>query len=132
MTAILGGHTWEEASAIAEVISEADQDVDIPLFVSLATTSPLQTTNQRPFFVQSDPTQSTQMKAVAAILKSWSIRNVSLIHETSHLASSSASIVSHLSQALRETGSELTHILPLTSSSCSLDEKLEELKRQQR
>ncbi|KAL4587224.1 hypothetical protein LXL04_000091 [Taraxacum kok-saghyz] len=47
--AILGGHTWEEASAIAEVISEADQN--IPVFLSLATTP-----------------QSTHMNAVAAIL----------------------------------------------------------------
>ncbi|XP_024980447.1 glutamate receptor 2.6-like [Cynara cardunculus var. scolymus] len=128
--AILGGHTWEEASAIAEVISKADHD--IPLFLSLADTTPLQASDQWPFLVQAVPTQSTQMNAVAAILQSWGIRQVTLIYETSLLASSSSSIISDLSQAFRQTGCELTHILPLTSGSCVLDEELEILKRQQR
>ncbi|KAI3716235.1 hypothetical protein L6452_23435 [Arctium lappa] len=128
--AILGGHTWEEASAIVEVISEADHD--IPVFLSLADTTPLHATDQWPFLVQTVPTQSTQMNAVAAILQSWGIRQVTLVYETSHLASSSSSIISHLSQAFRQTGCELTHILPLTSGSCVVDEELEILKRQQR
>ncbi|GJS65882.1 glutamate receptor 2.8-like protein [Tanacetum coccineum] len=68
--AIVGGHTWEEASAIAEGIIEADpdHDHDNPVFLSLASTTPLKPTEQWPFFVQFAPTQSTQMKAVAAIL----------------------------------------------------------------
>ncbi|XP_023771324.1 glutamate receptor 2.9 [Lactuca sativa] len=72
LKAILGSHTWEEASAIAEVI----------------------------------------------------------IYEASHLAST-ASIISPLSQAFRQTGSELNHILPLTSGSCLLEEELEVFKKQQ-
>nr|KAJ0203647.1 hypothetical protein LSAT_V11C500274800 [Lactuca sativa] len=124
--AILGGHTWEEASAIAEVISEADQNV--PVFLSLSTTP--QVTHQWPFFFQAVPTQSTQMNAVAAILQSWGIRQVTLIYEASQLSSTS-SIISHLSQAFRQTGSELNHILPLTSASCLLEEELEVLKKQQ-
>ncbi|KAK1416727.1 hypothetical protein QVD17_25843 [Tagetes erecta] len=129
--AILGGQTWEEASAIAEVISETDHH--IPVFLSLAATPPpLHVTNQWPFFVQSVSTQSTQMNAVAAILQSWGLRQVTLIYETSHLASASAAIISYLSQAFRRTGGELTHILPLTSAICSLYEELEVLKRQQR
>ncbi|KAJ0700876.1 putative periplasmic binding protein-like I [Helianthus annuus] len=126
--AILGGHTWEEASTIAEVISDSEHDHDIPLFLSLAGTTSLQPTDQWPFFIQAVPTQSTQMDAVAAILQSMGIRQVTLIYETS----SSASIISHLTQALHQTGSELTNILPLTSSSCSLDKELELVKRQQR
>ncbi|CAI9286497.1 unnamed protein product [Lactuca saligna] len=55
---------------------------------------------------------------------------VTLIFESSHLASTS-SVISHLSQAFRQTGSELNHILPLTSGSCLLEEELEVLKRQQ-
>ncbi|CAI9286505.1 unnamed protein product [Lactuca saligna] len=124
--AILGGHNWEEASAIAEVISEADQNV--PVFLSLSTTP--QATHQWPFFFQAVPTQSTQMNAVVAILQSWGIRQVTLIYEASHL-SSTASIISHLSQAFRQTGSELNHIVPLTSASCLLEEELEVLKKQQ-
>ncbi|GJW78979.1 glutamate receptor 2.8-like protein, partial [Tanacetum coccineum] len=127
--AILGGHTWEEVSAIAEVISEADHDIDTPVFLSLASTTPLEATDQWPFFVQAVPTQSTQMNAVAALLQTWGIHQVTLILETSHLASSSAPIISHLSRAFQKTGSVLTHILPLV---CSLDEELELLKRQQR
>lgn len=113
MKAILGGHSWEEATAIAEVISEADHD-HIPIFLSLA------------------GTQSTQINAVAAILQSCGIRKVTLIYETSHLAASSASIISHLSQTFRDTASELSHILPLISStSTSLNKELKILKRQQ-
>ncbi|KAJ9538517.1 hypothetical protein OSB04_031250 [Centaurea solstitialis] len=130
VSAILGGHTWEEASAIAEVISEADHD--IPVFLSLADTTPLQASDQWPFLVQAVPTQSTQMNAVAAILQSWGIRQVTLIYETSHLASSSASIISHLSQAFQQTGCELAHSLPLASGSSFLNKELEVLKRQKR
>ncbi|CAH1425699.1 unnamed protein product [Lactuca virosa] len=111
--AILGGPTWEEASAIAEVISEADQNV--PVFLSLASTT----------------RQLTQMNAVAAILQSWGIPQVTLIYETSHLAST-ASIISDLSQAFRQTGSELIQILPLASGSSFFDEELDVLKKQQR
>ncbi|KAK1416724.1 hypothetical protein QVD17_25840 [Tagetes erecta] len=126
---ILGGHTWEEASAIAEVIADNEPDHnDIPIFLSLASTTPPQTTNQWPFFIQAVHTQSTQMNAVAAILQSMGIHQVTLVYETS----SSASIVSHLSQAFHQTGCVLTHISPLTSGSSSLDEELEVLKRQQR
>ena len=79
--AILGGHTWEEASAIAEVISEADHD-EIPLFLSLAYTTPLQATKKWPFLVQVVLSQSTPMNAVAAVLQSWDIHQVTLIYET--------------------------------------------------
>ncbi|KAL7599493.1 hypothetical protein Lser_V15G25070 [Lactuca serriola] len=128
--AILGGHTWEEASAIAEVISDCNHD--FPVFLSLAATAPPQVPHQWPFFVQAVPTESTQMKAVAAVLQSLGMRKVTLIYETLPLASSSASIISHLSQAFRHTGSELIHILPLASGSSFLDEELDVLKRQQR
>ncbi|CAH1425712.1 unnamed protein product [Lactuca virosa] len=128
--AILGGHTWEEASAIAEVISDCNHD--FPVFLSLAGTAPPQVPHQWPFFVQAVPTESTQMKAVAAVLQSLGMRKVTLIYETLPLASSSASIISHLSQAFRQTGSELIHILPLASGSSFLDEELDVLKRQQR
>ncbi|PWA38284.1 Extracellular ligand-binding receptor [Artemisia annua] len=103
--AIVGGHTWEESSAIAEGISEADYDHDDPVFLSLACTTPVQPKEQWPFFLQFAPTQSTQMNAVAAILHSW---------------------------ALRKTNCVLAHILPLTSGSYSLNEELELLKKQQR
>ncbi|XP_076907085.1 glutamate receptor 2.2-like [Bidens hawaiensis] len=126
--AILGGHTWEEASTIAEVISDTKPDHDIPVFLSLTEAIPPKATDQWPFFIQAVPTQSTQMNAVAAILHSMDIHQVTLIYETS----SSASIISHLTQALRQKGSELTNILPLTCTSCSLYEELEVVKRQQR
>ncbi|KAD6794514.1 hypothetical protein E3N88_05410 [Mikania micrantha] len=126
--AILGGHTWEETSAIAEIINESNHV--IPVFLSLASTPPLQPIDQWPFFLQPVPTQSTQMNAVAAVLHSWNIRQVTLIYETSHLASASAAIISYLSQAFHQTGGELTHIVPLVSGLHSLSEELEVLKRQ--
>ncbi|PWA69700.1 ionotropic glutamate receptor, metazoa, Periplasmic binding protein-like I [Artemisia annua] len=127
--AIVGGHTWEEASAIAEAISEANHDHDIPMFLSLATKTPLQEPDQWPFFIKAVPTQSTQITALAAILQSLGMHQVTLIYETS----SSASIISNLSRAFRKTSSELTNIYgsQLTKSS-SLDEELELLKKQQR
>ncbi|KAI3789558.1 hypothetical protein L2E82_02357 [Cichorium intybus] len=127
--AILGAHTCEEASAIAEVISDSYHNT--PVFLSLASTATPLVAHQWPFFVQAVPTESTQMKAVAAVLQSMGMRQVTLIYETLHLASSSASIISHLSQAFRQTGSELTHILPLAYGSF-LDEELEVLKKQKR
>ena len=102
----MGGHTWEEASAIAEAISEANHDHDIPMFLSLATQTPLQEPNQWPFFIEAVPTQATQITALAAILQSLGMHKVSLIYETS----SSASIISHLSRAFRKTNSVLTNI----------------------
>ncbi|XP_071715075.1 glutamate receptor 2.1-like [Rutidosis leptorrhynchoides] len=122
---ILGGQTWEEASAIAEVISNIEHE--IPIFLSLAGTSQQKETEQWPFFIQAVPTQTTQMNAIAAILQSLGIRQVTLIYETSK----SSSIISHFSQALRKKDLELTHILPLTSS-YSLEKELEVLKKQRR
>ncbi|XP_024979232.1 glutamate receptor 2.8-like [Cynara cardunculus var. scolymus] len=126
--AILGGHTCEEASAIAEVISEVDDD--IPLFLSLADMTPPQATDQWPFLVQTVPSKSIQMNAVAAVLQSWGIHQVTLIYETSHLAYPSSSIISHLSQAFQQTGCELTLILPLSSGPRFLNKEVEVLKRQ--
>ncbi|KAI7750409.1 hypothetical protein M8C21_013426, partial [Ambrosia artemisiifolia] len=122
--AILGGHTWEEASTIAEVISDNKPDHEIPVFLSFASTTPLQATDQWPFYIQSVPTQSTQMNAVAAILQSMGIREITLIYE-------SASIISHLTQACHQRGLELTHSIPITSGLGSLDKTLEVVKRQQ-
>ncbi|KAK1416726.1 hypothetical protein QVD17_25842 [Tagetes erecta] len=124
----IGGHTWEEASAIAQVITDIEPDRDTPFFLSLASTTLRQATDQWPFFIQAVPTQSTQMIAVAAILQSMGIRQVHLLYETS----SSASIVSHLSQAFHQTGCVLTHSLPLASGLTSFYEELEVLKRQER
>ncbi|MFS7941153.1 putative periplasmic binding protein-like I [Helianthus anomalus] len=70
------------------------------------------------------------MKAVTAILHSWSISQVTLTYKSSHLASGSAAIISYLSQALRQTRT-LTHILTLTFGSHSVSAELEILKRQQ-
>ncbi|KAJ0700869.1 putative periplasmic binding protein-like I [Helianthus annuus] len=128
--AILGAHTWDEASAITEVISESDHDILV--FLSLAGTTPLQATDQWPHFIQSVPTQSAQMNAVAAILQSWGITHATLIYETSHKISSSAEITSYLTQALHQTGGTLTHILSLTSGLSSFNKELELLNKQQR
>ncbi|KAL9998083.1 putative periplasmic binding protein-like I [Helianthus debilis subsp. tardiflorus] len=99
----------------------------MPIFLSLASSIPQHATDQWPFFIQAVPTQSTQVKAAAAVLQSLGIHQVTLIYETSM-----ASLVSHLSQAFRQTGSEVTNTLPLTSDSSSLDEELAAIKKQDR
>ncbi|XP_071704156.1 glutamate receptor 2.8-like [Rutidosis leptorrhynchoides] len=127
VSAILGGHSWEDASSIAKVISETDREISL---LSLAATAPPHATHRWPFFVQAVPTQAIQMNAVAAILKSWGVRQFTLIYETSHSTSSPASIIYYISEACRKTGCVLNHILPLTYSSCFSDE-LQVLKKQQ-
>ncbi|KAL8223702.1 hypothetical protein R6Q57_019177 [Mikania cordata] len=126
--AILGANTWQEASTIAEVMSDNESNHDIlPVFLSLASLLPQQATDQWPFFIQAVPTQSVVVtKAIAALLRSLDARQVTLIYETSL----SASVISHLYQAFRKTGSDVTHVLPLTPGFFSLDEELEALKKQ--
>lgn len=124
--AIVGAHTWEEASAIAEAASEAGHDA--PVFLSLADTTPPWATDS--FLVQASPSQHVQMNAIAAIVKSWGFRKVTLIYENLHSLSIPSLFVSQLSQAFQQTGGELTNIIPIASFSFnSFDKQLKELKK---
>ncbi|MFS7994564.1 putative periplasmic binding protein-like I [Helianthus anomalus] len=87
--AILGAHTWEEASTIVEVISDNELDHDIPNCLSLVGSIPQHGTDQWPFFIQAVPTQSTQMKTAVVVLQSLGIHQVT---NTLPLASDSSSL----------------------------------------
>ncbi|KAL8110931.1 glutamate receptor 2.8-like [Apium graveolens] len=123
--AILGAHTWDEASAIAEVTSEESRDVPVLSFADLAPTIP------SPSILQATPSQEVQMNAIAAIIQSWGLNQVTLIYENAPTLASPELIISRLFKALHESGSELSHIFSLTSFSLnSLQKELNQLKKQ--
>ncbi|KAJ1442428.1 Solute-binding protein family 3/N-terminal domain of MltF [Sesbania bispinosa] len=120
--AIIGPQTWEETSLVADICSQKS----IPL-LSLADATPEWAMEKWHFLLQASPSQIMQMKAIAEIVKSWKSYNVSIIYEDGD--SSSLEVLSQLSGALKEVGTELINILavpPLISS--SLSQKLEKLR----
>lgn len=125
--AILGGHAWNEALAIAEVTNE--EALDVTVFLSFADSSP--STPTFPWFIQATPSQQVQVNAIAAITESWGLHRVTLIYENIPTISSPELIVSQLSQALQKTGGELSYILTLNSISLnSIPKELIQLKKQ--
>ncbi|KAA8523964.1 hypothetical protein F0562_010605 [Nyssa sinensis] len=121
--AILGPHTWEESALIADVGSQAH----VPI-LSLADSTPQWATMRWPFLLQASPSQHIQMNAVAAIVQSWGWRRVTVIYEDNSAANG---VISHLSDALREIGTEINQLLGLPPFTSSLSEDLEKLKRDQ-
>ncbi|KAK0599691.1 hypothetical protein LWI29_007704 [Acer saccharum] len=69
------------------------------------------------------------MKAIAAIIDSWEWHRVTVIYEDTE--SSTAGIIPHLYDALRESGVEIAHLLPLPPlvSNPSMSEELERVKQ---
>ncbi|CAL5335998.1 unnamed protein product [Camellia sinensis] len=127
--AILGAHSWEESSLVADVCTQAH----IPI-LSLATDStPEWATLRWPFLIRasSSPNQRSQMKAVAAIVQSWEWHRVTLIYaDTTNSASNG--VISHLSTALREVGAEIDQLIALPPfPSSSFSEELQRLKGEQ-
>lgn len=123
--AIIGPQTWAEISLVAEICSQKS----IPL-LSLADTTLEWAMKKWHFLLQSSPSQIMQMKAIAEIVKSWKLYNVSMIYEDGD--SSSTEVLSQLSAALTEVGSELSNVLaipPLGFS--SLSQQLEKLREGQ-
>ncbi|KAA8523969.1 hypothetical protein F0562_010600 [Nyssa sinensis] len=122
--AILGPHTWEESALIADVGSQAHAPI-----LSLSDSTPQWATMRWPFLLQASPSQHIQMNAVAAIVQSWGWRRVTVIYEDNSAANG---VISHLSDALREIGTEINQLLGLPPfTSFSLSEDLEKLKRDQ-
>ncbi|KAK1371879.1 Glutamate receptor [Heracleum sosnowskyi] len=124
--AILGAHTWDETSAIAEVASEEAPDVPV---LSFADSMPA--TQISASVLQAMPGQEVQMNAIAAIIQSWGLNQVTLIYENFHTLSSPELISSQLSKALQHFGVELSHTFALTSITLnSLQKELNQLKKQ--
>ncbi|KAJ1442429.1 Solute-binding protein family 3/N-terminal domain of MltF [Sesbania bispinosa] len=124
--AIIGPQTWDQMSLVAEVCSQKS----IPL-LSLADATPQWALEKWHFLLQASPSQIMQMKAIAEIVKSWKPYKVSIIYEDGD--SSSLEVLSQLSGALKEVGTELSNVLsipPLVSSS-SLSQELEKLREGQ-
>ncbi|KAK7257182.1 hypothetical protein RIF29_30965 [Crotalaria pallida] len=123
--AIIGPHTWKETSLVAEVCSQKS----IPL-LSMAGETPDWATEKFHFLLQSTPSQIMQMKAIAEIVKSWDWYKVSLIYEDGD--SSSTEVLSQLSKALREVGTELSNVLAIPPfANSSLSQQLERLREGQ-
>ena len=124
--AILGPQTWEEASLVAEVGSQAYTPI-----LSLAYTTPQWATERWPFLIQASADQSAQMKAIAAVIESQDWHRVTVVYED--IPSSTTGAVLQLSEALKDVGIEIGHLLPLPplSSSSSLVEELHSLKEGQ-
>ncbi|KAG5046864.1 hypothetical protein JHK82_016232 [Glycine max] len=123
--AIIGPQTWAETSLVAEISSQKR----IP-FLSLAEATPEWAMKKWHFLLQSSPSQIMQMKAIAEIVKSWKLYNITMIYEDGD--SSSTKILSQLSEALTEFGTELSNAIaipPLVSS--SLSQQLEKLREGQ-
>uniref|UniRef100_A0A7N2MAK0 Glutamate receptor n=1 Tax=Quercus lobata TaxID=97700 RepID=A0A7N2MAK0_QUELO len=124
--AILGPHTWEEASLVAEIGNKAQ----IPV-LSFADTTPQWATKKWPFLLQASPNQNAQMKAIAAIIQSWEWHQVIVIYEDND--SLLSEVIPHLSDALLEFGAEISHTVALSpyASSSSLSIELKRLKGEQ-
>ncbi|KAJ9671514.1 hypothetical protein PVL29_025290 [Vitis rotundifolia] len=116
--AILGPQSWEEASLVAEVGSQAHTPI-----LSLAYATPQWATERWPFLIQASADQSAQIKAIAAVID---------IQGHPVLPSSATGAILQLSEALKDVGIEIGHLLPLPPlSSSSLVEDLQSLKEGQ-
>ncbi|KAL5803001.1 hypothetical protein ACOSQ4_031306 [Xanthoceras sorbifolium] len=138
--AIIGPQTWEEAQLVADIGNRAHVPV-----LSLADATPPWAADRWPFLVQAAPNSFIQMKAIAAIIESWEWHRVTVIYEDTE--SSTAGIIPHLYDALRNSSVEIANLLPLPPyhisrevlgrlfsqnvSSSSMTEELEMIKRGQ-
>ncbi|KAF5460937.1 hypothetical protein F2P56_020771 [Juglans regia] len=123
--ALLSPQRWEETSLVAEIGNQAN----IPV-LSIADSTPSWATERWPFLLQASPNQNSQMKAIAAIVQSWQWHQVTVIYED--IDSLRSGVMPHLSDALRDVGAEISHLLAISPfSSPSLSKELERLKHEQ-
>lgn len=121
---IVGLSKWHEAASVAEFAN----NTEVPI-LSLANDIPPWAGSHWPFLVGAARNQFTQMKAVAAIIRSWEWRKVNIIYENTNSAST-ADTIPYLIDALREVKSEINELVPLSPlpQFNSLSEKLKNLK----
>ncbi|KAJ6298313.1 hypothetical protein OIU76_019461 [Salix suchowensis] len=121
--AIIGPHTWEEVSLVAEIARETQ----VPI-LSFSDTAPEWATERWPSLLQASPDKNVQMKAIAAIVQSWNLHQVTAIYEDTD--SSVRGVIPHLHDALREVNSEVRQFVSLSpfASSDSISKELENIK----
>ncbi|KAJ6298311.1 hypothetical protein OIU76_019459 [Salix suchowensis] len=121
--AIIGPHTWEEVSLVAEIARETQ----VPI-LSFADTAPEWAAERWPSLLQASPDKRVQMKAIAAIVQSWNWHQVTAIYEDTD--SSARGVIPHLHDALREVNSEVSQFVSLSpfASSDSISKELENIK----
>ncbi|KAF8411016.1 hypothetical protein HHK36_003555 [Tetracentron sinense] len=124
---ILGMKTWQEAVLVADVGHRAQVPV-----ISLATASitPPLTSVRWPFLVRMANNDSLQMRCVAALVSSYQWRRVITIYEDDAYGGDTG-MITLLSEALRDVGSEIEYRLALPPFSSLSDPKVairEELK----
>lgn len=124
--AIVGLGTWQDAIVTAELGNNSQVPV-----LSLADEIRPWACLHWPFLVNAAHSQFGQMKAVAAIIKSWQWRKVNIIYED--VSSDVNGVIPYLISALQDVGSEISDLLPLPPVRFyySLSNKLKHLKNGQ-
>ncbi|XP_043710274.1 glutamate receptor 2.2-like [Telopea speciosissima] len=98
--AIIGPQTSEEAEFLAKMGSMAH----VPI-ISFSTISSSLSPTQFPYFIRFAQNDSSQVKAIAAVLKAYEYKEVTLIHDNTHRGTAA---VPYLIDGLQEIG---THVL---------------------
>ncbi|KAF8411017.1 hypothetical protein HHK36_003556 [Tetracentron sinense] len=125
---VLGMETWQEALLVADAGNRAQVPV---LSLATASITPPLTSVRWPFLVRMANNDSLQMRCVAAIVSSYQWRRVITIYEDDAYGSDTG-MITLLSEALRDVGSEIEYRLVLPPFSSLSDPKStirEELKK---
>ncbi|WKA12035.1 hypothetical protein VitviT2T_029469 [Vitis vinifera] len=121
---IIGPRTWEEASLVAEVGSQAH----VPI-LSCASATPQWASERWPFLIQASPNQQAEIEAVTAIIRSWGWHRVAIIYED--IDSVASEVIPHFTYALQDIGAEISRLVALPPFASSLSKELTSLKKEQ-
>ncbi|CAA6665806.1 unnamed protein product [Spirodela intermedia] len=104
---IFGLQTWIEIAAVADIGNKAQ----VPMF-SLYNANPSWATGRWPFLLRAARSQTTQLKAISAIISSWQWRRVAIIYEDTEYIGSST--LPKLIEAIREANSDVEYQLGIS------------------
>ncbi|KAJ4958482.1 hypothetical protein NE237_025593 [Protea cynaroides] len=119
--AIIGPQTSEETEFLAKMGSKAQ----VPI-ISFSAISSSISPNWFPYFIRFAQNDSSQVKAIAAVLKSYEYKEVSLIHDDSH---SGTAAIPYIIDGLQEIGAHIHHriVLPHAIKELAIEDILREL-----